>query len=69
MFSVFFTGIVCSIIVMSCSVRAKNGKETATHTHEQLATPVSLDHQVDPTSDPTSELVVSAVSGPGKQPS
>ena len=30
--------------------------------------PVPLDHRVDPTSDPTSELVISAVSGPGKQP-
>ena len=31
--------------------------------------PVALDHWVDPTSDPTSELVIYAVSGPGKQPS
>ena len=38
-------------------------------THGQLATPVELDHRVDPTSDPTSELVIYAVSGPGEQPS
>ena len=38
-------------------------------THGQLATPVALDHQIDPTSDPSSELVSYAVSGPGKQPS
>ena len=38
-------------------------------THEQLATPVALDHRVHPTSDPTSQLVIYAVSGPGKQPS
>ena len=50
---------------MSYGAREKNGKETATHTHEQLATPVPLDHRV----DPTSELVIGAVSGPGKQPS
>ena len=52
-----------------CGVRAKNEKKTATHTHGHLATPVALDHQVNPTSDPTSELVICAVSGPGKQPS
>ena len=34
-------------------------------THGQLATPVALDHRV----HPTSELVIYAVSGPGKQPS
>ena len=34
-----------------------------------LATPVALDHRVDPTTDPTSELVIYAVSGPGEQPS
>ena len=37
--------------------------------HGQLATPVALDHRVDPASDPTSELAIYAVSGPGKQPS
>ena len=38
-------------------------------THGQLVTPVALDHRVHPTSDPTSELVIYAVFGPGKQPS
>ena len=47
-----------------CGVRAKNLKETASHTHGQLATPVALDHRVDPTSDPTSDLVICAVYGP-----
>ena len=46
-----------------CGVRANNEKETATHMHRQLATPVALDYRVDPTSDPTSELVIYAVSG------
>ena len=41
-----------------CGVRAKNENNTATHTYGQLATPVALDHRVDPTSNPTSELVV-----------
>ena len=38
-------------------------------THGQLATPTALDHRVHPTNDPTRELVIYAVSGPGKQPS
>ena len=38
-------------------------------THGRLSTPVALDHRVHPTSDQTSELVIYAVSGPGKQPS
>ena len=33
-----------------------------------MGMPVTLDHWVDPMSDPTSEIVVGAVSGPGKQP-
>ena len=40
-----------------CGVRAKNEEETATYTHDQLVTPAALDNRVDPTSDPTSELV------------
>ena len=51
-----------------CGVRVKNEKRPQL-THGQLATPAALDHRVDPTSDPTSELVIYAVSGPGKQPS
>ena len=67
---VLSTGIiVCSSIYLFCGVRAKNEKETATHTHWQLATPVARDHRVDPTSDPTNELVIYAVSGSGNQPS
>ena len=54
---------------LSCGMRAKNKNETESHTHGQIATPVALDHRVDPTSDPTSQLVIYAVSGPGKQPS
>ena len=37
--------------------------------HGQLVTSVALDRWVDRTSDPTSELVICAVYGPGKQPS
>ena len=66
---VLSTGSTYLFAAAFCGVRAKNDKGTATHTHGQLATPVALDHRVAPTSDPTSELVVYAVSGPGKQPS
>ena len=50
-----------------CRVRAKNDKETASHTHGQLSTHVALDHRVDPTSDSTSELVICAVSAPASR--
>ena len=50
-------------------MRAKNDKERPQPTHGQLGTPVALDHRIHPTSDPTSELVIYAVSGPGKPPS
>ena len=63
--SLFFLPVLFAAL---CGVRAGNEKETAT-THGQLTTSVALDHRVDPTSDPTSELVIYAVSGPGKQPS
>ena len=48
---------------MKC-VRAKNKKEIATHAWV-ISHARTLDHRV----NPTSELVIYAVSGPGKQPS
>ena len=50
-------------------VCARKMRKRAQPTHGQLATPVVLDHRLDPTSDPMSELVFYAVPGPGKQPS
>ena len=64
----FFTGCLQHY----CGVcERKNEKETATHartiSHARNVRPWV--HRVDRTSDPTSELVIYAVSGPGKQPS
>ena len=39
-------------------------RKTATHTHGLLATLVALDHRVDPTSDPTSELLIVSMQPP-----
>ena len=45
----------------------KSNKETTTHAWAISHVRIALDHRVHPTSDPTSELVSYAVSGPGKQ--
>ena len=50
-------------------VCARKMRKRPQPTHGQLATPVALDHRFHPTSDLTSELVIYAVSAPGKQPS
>ena len=59
------SALLPALFAALCGVRAKNEKKTAT----QLATPVALDQRVHPASDPTSELVIYAVSGPGEQSS
>ena len=63
--SLFFLPALFAALL--CGVRKMRKRPQPTH--GQLARPVALDHRVHPAIDPTSELVIYAVSGPGKQPS
>ena len=69
-----FPSMTCSLLcyrhcLQHYVVCAQKMRKRPQPTHGQLATPVALDQRVHPASDPTSELVIYAVSGPGEQSS
>ena len=60
----FLSGVGCSMF-MWCA--RKKGQTRPQRTHKRLAMPIALHLWADSTSDPMRELVICAVSGPGKQ--